>query len=182
MHLSLSHLTDPCQIWCVLSFILSNLYTITFNCCLCMFAGCTLKFTDFLGINLVKVLTHFFFVLLVTPFSCFFSPHKRTLHLCKQRLAGWEREYHIPLSFEYCILSEKRVNHDETPPTSIQSFHFISLAARPSRQQCSAASWFCYCHFFFRQAFQDSITSQRRRFCRWRRSRNQQRIHRLWYG
>ena len=32
---------------------------------------------------------------------------------------------------------------------SIQSFHFISLAARLSQQQCSAASWFCYCHFFF---------------------------------
>ncbi len=168
-----------------LSFILSNLSTITFNCvanAVCV--NVHKQFTDFSGINLIKVSTYFFF----HPGNSFYMLllSQRTLHLCKQRLAGWERTVHIPplLNIAFSVRIREWIMTKPTNFNSIFSFLllFCWLLGQPSATMHRAASWFCYCQFFYPQAFQDSITSQRRRFRRWRRPGKQQRIHRLWYG
>jgi hypothetical protein len=74
------------------------------------------------------------------------------------------------------------VNHDENPPTSIQSFflYFVGCWANLPATMHRVLMILLPSILFSRQAFQDSITSQRRRFRRWRRPGKQQRIHRLW--
>jgi hypothetical protein len=92
-----------------LSFILSNLSTLTFNCCLYVCLNVHKKFTDFFGIILVKVLTYFLF-----------SPHKEhSIYVNKD----WqvERTVHIPLFWILHSLWEESESW-WNPPTSIQSF------------------------------------------------------------